>query len=73
MEIKAILAFVATSLAALIAMITGAYNVGKKSQKNKQTENNLRNAEESAKFKQNLDAVSIADKRKFLRNKFPKK
>ncbi len=41
--------------------------------KNKQLENDLKNAQETQKFKQDLDATPIADKRKFLRDKYPKK
>lgn len=51
----------------------GIYRAGQNNQKNKDNEDIINKVKKDEEFKQNLDSISVADKRKWLRERFPNK
>ena len=72
-SIKTWLLVIGGLMAALFALFKMAKSAGKEEFSHEQTKQTLKNAEQNQKFKADLDGVNIASKRKFLRDKFPRK
>lgn len=59
-------------ISTIVGLFGFGYLRGKDKEKNNQLKLKLKNAEDNQKFKRELDAVSVVDKRKFLRENFAK-
>ena len=57
----------------VIAILFTAFKFGQNNQKNKDNEDIINKIKKDEEFKQSLDSVSVADKRKWLRERFSNK